>query len=446
METSVQSLCNMLSRSRLVPTAEVRGVYQRWVQEAKDVAADTNRFAKWLIANRYITEFQASLLLRGHLDNLYLDQYKLLDRIGQGRMAGVYEAVHELGQKVAIKVLPPSKARDPQFYARFQREARMAMRLQHPNVVRTFQLGKTNNQHYLVMEYLDGEDLQDILKRRSRLPAPEAARVVYQALQGLQHIHEQGMVHRDLKPANLMLVPSPKPGQADNTLQTTVKILDIGLGRTMFDEGDPASPANFQLTTDGTLLGSPDYMAPEQARNAHSADIRADIYSLGCVLYETLAGHPPFPDKNVVNKMVKHATEMPKPLRDINPAVPDGLQQVVSWMLTKDPAQRPATPVQAAQALVGSLSGGEDAARAPAAEAQLQAYLAWLQTNKGSDAVVADVDLVPIGADGTVAQAKEPNRRESLLLAIGVGVGIGLVIAAGAVGFAIVRWLRRKDE
>src|SRR5206468_2519439 len=130
---------------------------------------------------------------------LRLNQYKLIDRLGQGRMAGVYQAVHELGQTVAIKILPPSKAKDPQLFGRFQREARLALRLQHPNVVRTFQVGEANGLNYLVMEYLDGEDLEDVFKRRGKLPPAEAVRLVYQALQGLQHLHEQGMVHRDLK-------------------------------------------------------------------------------------------------------------------------------------------------------------------------------------------------------------------------------------------------------
>src|SRR5262249_23555681 len=160
METSVESLCNLLAKSRLLPSKEVRGVYQRWLREVKDkeAATDPGRFAKWLVANKLVTEYQAGLLLRGHADNFFLNQYKLLAGIGQGRMAGVYQAQHQLGQMVAIKVLPPSKARDPHLFARFQREARLALRLQHPNVVRTFQLGEANRLHYLVMEYLDGED------------------------------------------------------------------------------------------------------------------------------------------------------------------------------------------------------------------------------------------------------------------------------------------------
>src|SRR5262249_33758103 len=150
----------------------------------------------------------ADALLRGHSDHFFFGQYKLLDRIAKGKMAGVYKAVHRLGQVVAIKVLPPSRAKDPEAFGRFQREARMAQRLKHPNLVRTFQLGQSGPLHYLVMEYLEGETLAEILERRGKLPPIEAAQIVYQALLGLQHVHEQGMVHRDLNPDNLMILPA----------------------------------------------------------------------------------------------------------------------------------------------------------------------------------------------------------------------------------------------
>src|SRR5262249_20791579 len=156
--------------------------------------------------------------------DFFLGEYKILDRIGRGRMAGVYKAVHQLGQVVAIKVLPPSKAKDPRTLGRFTREARLALKLKHPNVVRAFQVGEVNGLHYLVMESLEGEPLEEVLQRRKRLSPAEAVRVVHQALVGLQHIHEQGLVHRDLKPSNLMLVPAPGSGQPDNTLRATVKV------------------------------------------------------------------------------------------------------------------------------------------------------------------------------------------------------------------------------
>src|SRR5205807_7284536 len=148
-----------------------------------------------------------------------------------------------------------------------------------------------------------------------------------------------------------MLVPAPAPGQPDNTLQASVKILDIGVGRALFDEGDPAAGGNIELTNRGDLLGAPDYMAPEQARDAHAADIRADIYSLGCVLYHMLAGRPPFTDANRVRKLVRHATEAPRPIKESNPQVPDAVQLVLDRLMAKDPAQRYPTPETAIEAV-----------------------------------------------------------------------------------------------
>ncbi len=377
MELSVQNVYGLLLRSRLLGPDEARAMFERWQAEAKDNAGNVAEFARWMVSRQYVTEYQATLLARGHADCFFLNQYKVLDRLGRGRMAGVYKAVHRLGQVVAIKVLPPSKAKDPQLLARFQREARLAMKLRHPNVVRTFQVGETGGLYYLVMECLEGETLDDVLQRRKKLPPPEAVRVVSQALLGLQHLHEQGVVHRDLKPANLMIVPAGTPGPADTTLRSTVKILDMSLARALsddsIDEGEPS-----QLTSEGTLLGTPDYMAPEQARDAHAVDIRADIYSLGCVLYHLLAGQAPFPDSNIISQMIRHASEAPRPLKEFNPAVPDGLQQIVSWMMAKEPAQRYPTPERAAQALQVFLAAEAAPSGNPEADARMSSFLSWL--------------------------------------------------------------------
>src|SRR5262249_1156162 len=161
-------------------------------------------------------------------------------------------------------------------------------------------VGQTNGLHFLVMEYLEGETLEDVLQRRKRLPPHEAVRLVHQALQGLQHIHERGLVHRDLKPANLMLTPPRAPGEPDDTLGARVKILAGGLGRALRGGGARGAANHLQRTGEGVLLGTPDYLAPEQARDPRAVDIRADIYSLGCVLYHCLTGQPPFPDTNVL--------------------------------------------------------------------------------------------------------------------------------------------------
>ncbi|HEV3261933.1 MAG TPA: serine/threonine-protein kinase [Gemmataceae bacterium] len=378
MEPSVESLCNLLARSRLLPADGIRAIYQRWRGEAKD-PANVAQFSKWLVAGQHVTEYQVGLLLLGHADHFFLNDYKLLDRIGKGRMAGVYKAVHASGQTVAIKVLPPSKVKDPEVFGRFQREARLALRLKHANVVGTFEVGEAGGLHYIVMEYLEGQTAEELLQRRGRLPWVEAATLVYQALLGLQHLHEQGMVHRDLKPANLMLATTPPAARSDQAAQARVKVLDIGLGRALFDETNPGTPCNIDLTSEGAILGTPEYMSPEQTRDAHQADIRADIYSLGCVLYHLLTGQPPFPDKNLVRQIVRHASETPRPLKEFNPEVPDALQEVVSGMMVKDAAHRYPTPNQAARALRVVLHSESVAVRPPEAEALVPGYAQVLE-------------------------------------------------------------------
>jgi serine/threonine protein kinase len=401
MDLSVQNLYGLLLRSRLLTLDDARQMYERWQAEAKADAGDVGKFAKWMVANQFVTEYQAALLARGHADSFYLGQYKVLERLGRGRMAGVYKAVHKLGQTVAIKVLPPSRAKDQRLLARFRREAKLALMLKHPNVVRTFQVGETNGLHYLVMEHLEGETLADVLQRRGLLPPAEAVRLMHQTLIGLQYIYEQGLIHRDLKPSNLMLVPGRAAGQPDTTLQSTVKILDIGLARLTAKGSGGSTTRSMLLTSKGVVLGTPDYMAPEQAQDARSADIRSDIYSVGAVLYHLLTGQPPFPDTNIVNQMIRHATETPRPLKELNPSVPDGLQQIVNWMLAKDPAQRYATPGRAAQALQVFLVGGN----APATEesdARLRSYLTWLETESNGEKKEEPAKAVP---------PAEPRRR-----------------------------------
>jgi serine/threonine protein kinase len=393
---TVTEYCGVLARSRLLPAADVAAVADRWRGESKATDAEVDSFRKYLVARRLLTEYQAAMVQRGHAEGFYVGGYVIQDRIGKGQMAGVYKAVHNTGQVVALKVLSASKARNPHLLGRFQREARLLTQLDHPNIVRAFQLASTAGEnggpgvHYIVMEHLEGETLDEVLGRRKKLTPAEAARLVTQALRGLQHLHEKRMVHRDLKPANLMLVPAG-PAKQDSTAAATLKILDIGLGREMFDD-ESVSTQDLHLTAEGALVGTPDYLAPEQARDARGADVRADIYSLGCVLYACLAGRPPFVEKNVMTTMVKHATEPPPPIAQFAPGTPPGLQAVLAKMLEKDPANRYQTPADAALALRTYVP--PDAAE-PMTTTILPGYQEFLNSDDGTQPIPAAIKPDP---------------------------------------------------
>jgi serine/threonine protein kinase len=445
MAASVESMCNLLARSRLLTPDSIRTLYQLWRSRARD-PANLNDFSRWLVDNGYVTEYQMGLLRLGRSGSFFLNEYKLLERIGKGRMAGVYKAVHTLGQVVAVKVLPASKARDPEALARFRREARLSLKLKHPNVVRTFEVGEADGLHYLVMEYLEGETLEELVARRGRLPPGEAAALIYESLLGLQHIHEQGMVHRDLKPGNLMLATHGARPRGNGPAPPCVKVLDIGLGRALFDEAPGAHAEVGELTMQGAVLGTPDYTAPEQTRDAHRADIRADIYGLGCVLYHLLAGQPPFADTHAVRQIVRHATEAPRPLRQFNAEIPDALQEIVNGMMAKDPAQRYPIPNHAARALRVFLQSEALSPRPAAPDPALPSYAQWLETrpadtNGRPPAQTPGPDAAPLELVPVVGLPDAAPARTGRSAGFWVAIGVGLTLAAGALGWLLAEMI-----
>ena len=342
---TVDDYCTTLTRSKLLPEFEVAALARRF-RDAAGTTDDVDGFRKFLVQKKYLTEYQAALVQRGRSDGFSIGGYVIQDRIGKGQSAGVYKAKHPSGQIVAVKVLPGSKAKEGKALHRFRREGRLLTQLNHPNVVRAYQIAQDGAVWFIAMEYLDGETLDELLTRRRKLPAAEAVRLIRQVLAGLQHLHERRMIHRDLKPANIMLTTA----STTDTLTATVKILDIGIGRADFDDDDPETQ-DIQLTAEGAILGTPDYLAPEQARDARTADIRADLYSLGCVLFHLIAGRPPFQERNVMATMVRHATEAMPVLAEVALGVPAGLQAVFEKLTAKKPGDRYADPAAAAEAL-----------------------------------------------------------------------------------------------
>jgi serine/threonine protein kinase len=298
-------------------------------------------------------------------------QYVILDKIGGGGMGEVYKARHALmDQVVAIKVIHSQHFATPGIEQRFLREIRALSRLDHPNIVRAQYADRVGDTHFLVMEYVEGTDLARLVRERGPLPVAVACAYVRQAALGLQQANEHGLVHRDIKPSNLLAADPPLAplgrGVAASPLaplgrgvggEGLVKILDLGLAA--FHEEQPAAEG---LTATGAVMGTADYMAPEQWEDTHAVDIRADLYSLGCTLYYLLAGSPPFSGpgcRSNVQKMKAHA-EAPVPsIQERRPDVPDGLAAVLKRLLAKRPADRYATPAEVAEALRPFTTGAE---------------------------------------------------------------------------------------
>jgi serine/threonine protein kinase len=263
-------------------------------------------------------------------------KYRLLELLGVGGMGAVYLCEHVFMKRlVALKVLPQEKMSDPENVERFYREARAVAALNDPNIVRAYDLDQAEGLHFLVMEYVDGASLQEIVARFGPLDPTRAASYIAQAANGLQHAAELSMVHRDIKPANLLL---------DRT--GVVKILDMGLARFFADKHDNVT-AKFD---EKCILGTADYLAPEQALT-NEVDTRADIYALGGTLYFLLTGQSPAPDGTIAQKLVFHQTQNPIPVEQLRPDVPPGLAALVRRMMAKDPAKRPQTPADVAEAL-----------------------------------------------------------------------------------------------
>ncbi len=285
-------------------------------------------------------------------------RYRVLKLLGQGGMGAVYLAEHlVMGRRVALKTINTQFLANGDAVSRFHREVRAAAKLQHPNVVAAYDAEQAGGLHFLVMEYVDGVSVAEYARRKRPLPVDQACVLVSQAALGLQHAHEQGLIHRDVKPANLMLT---RKGQ--------VKVLDFGLAQFARQEDARADAAQ---TASGAVLGTADYIAPEQTSSSRKVDIRADVYSLGCTLYYLLAGQVPFPDGTIIDKFIHHATDTPPELASLRPELPPELVEVVEKMMAKRPEDRYQTPGEVCLALRPFASPG----RAPAAPSESKTQL-----------------------------------------------------------------------
>lgn len=327
----------------------------RWLGAAPPDTFEPDTMLSGMVREGALTEFQKKAILAGKGKELLLGSYLLLELIGEGGMGEVYKARHIALQRLAALKIIRRDLLTADNILRFQREAQLAATLDHPHIVRVYDAGQAGDLHYYAMEYLEGTTLSRLVRKRGPLSVADACTYVRQAALGLHHAHEAGLVHRDVKPSNLMLL-----SQHDQ-----IKVLDLGLA---FQPQVPDADEPPTLTRPFTAMGTADYMAPEQTRDAHGVDRRADIYSLGCTLYFLVGGEPPFPGGDMSSKLKRHQEEMPTPLSHKINSLPRGLDELVESMLAKDPAQRPQTAAEAALALApwcGARSAAADSATMP---------------------------------------------------------------------------------
>ncbi len=326
---TVQDVFDALARDRLVESARLSAFAERC--SVPDVPGVLAR----LVAEGLLTEFQAGEVAIGNSASLWLGNYRALDRLGRGGMGSVFLAEHAvLGKRVAVKVLSAALRADPGARKRFFREARAAATLDHPNIVAVFDVDMAHDPPFLVMEHVDGVSLQEAVARGGTFAAGEVAAVAVQVADGLARAASVGLVHRDIKPANLLV-----------DRRGAVKILDLGIARFAQDD------ANSRINGTEVILGTLDYLAPEQAIDSSEVDTRADIYALGCTLYFLLTGHPPYPGSDLAWKLRAKQTGDPHPLQQLRPDLPVEFSATVHRLMARDRADRYPTPAAVVAAL-----------------------------------------------------------------------------------------------
>ncbi len=328
---SAEELIQALRASGLFTPEQFEAV----VRELSPLGTDPAVAMKHLVKSARVTRYQLGKVLRGKAADLRVGPYVVTDKLGEGGMGKVYRArLAGDGPTVALKVVRSALVANPTVRGRYAREVQTASTLDHPNIVRVVDAGAADGKFYMAMEFVDGIDLARLMREFGMLEVAEACEYARQAALGLQHAHQRGFVHRDIKPSNIVVAGERHLPQA--TEPAVVKILDLGLARAI-DPDDMVAP---DLTRDHTVVGTPDYMAPEQAKNSKSVDARADLYSLGCTLYFLLTGRVPFAGANAIAKILAHLSEQPPPVQALRPDVPAAVAELVARLMAKRPEDR----------------------------------------------------------------------------------------------------------
>jgi len=328
MSVSLEQFVDSLTASGLLGSDELRRFIDGLPIENRP--AEAHELAEALVAHRRLTRFQSQAVYRGKAQGLILGNYTIVDLLGAGGMGQVFKAEHRrMKRVVALKVLPPAKTKTQFALHRFQREMEAAAKLDHPNIVAAYDADEANGTHFLVMQLVDGQNLASLVKENGPLDVSAAIDCITQIARGLNYAHSQGIIHRDIKPSNLLL---DKNG--------CVKILDMGLARVLQTVDRSAATAVDELTNSGQIIGTVDYMSPEQALNTKHADHRSDIYSLGCTLHYLLTGAPVYDGGTPMERLLAHR-ERPVPrLSSVCPEVPPQLDAIFARLLAKKPEDR----------------------------------------------------------------------------------------------------------
>ncbi|VTR97176.1 serine/threonine protein kinase [Tuwongella immobilis] len=338
-ESPVDRFLRAVLKSGLVERSVLQNVLRTAPASARTDATELSQF---LLQNGLLTDYQRTKLLQGAWQGLILGPYRVMLPLGRGGMSTVYlakDTSQPQERLVALKVLPPKKAKqEERMLARFQREMDFAQRLQHPNLTLTYAAGVISQVYYIAMEYIRGTSLQQAVIEQGPLPIGRIARLFADACAGLQAAHDAGLIHRDLKPSNLMV-----------TSEGSMKILDLGLAMV---EGEELPSDKTIVGGAGYVVGTMDYIAPEQAEDSTDVDARSDLYALGGAMYYALTGRPPFPGGSRLDKIRRHLSEFPEPITEINPMVPIDFELIVNTLLAKRPERRFQSAAQLREALL----------------------------------------------------------------------------------------------
>lgn len=425
--TNIRDFFELLKKSNLLSKPQLLAA-----REAVRDFTEARGLAKWLLKRNLVTSWQAQQLLGGH-HRLFLGKYKLLDVIGQGGMGAVLKAEQSsVKRTVALKVMAKELVRDEKAVSRFLREIQSAAALNHPHIVAAIDADCIGDRYFLVMDHVEGRDLKAWLKKYGPLPVSWSCEVIRQVALGLQHAHELGLVHRDIKPSNIMVTVDPQTGEPH------AKIMDFGLSKLVSE-----TKVDGHSTQTGAIMGSPDYIAPEQARNAKEADIRADLFSLGCTLFQLLTDQLPFPGETIMEKLMSRASHVPPPVTSLRADVSPAVSDIVARLMRLDLKERFQTPAELAVRL-GTLDMNKPAE----------------PTDSSTEAAADNLDGV--GPDNTLnmfldqlsAQASEPpsssslpttSRRSSASTWLASGIAGGCVLAL-LIGLAMMSAGNGKKE